>query len=508
MLDCNDTKIIQFGKYAYNANSYINTTIPKENATITKENATTTNEKENEYKPELSPEQQYTLNTIMSGANVFVSGPAGVGKSLVIRETYKWAQDVGVKIQVTALTGCASITVGCGATTIHSWSGIRLGKEPIETIVRRIVRNSKLRNNWTTTRILVVDEVSMMSKKTFDLLDQVGRLVRGKRNLPFGGIQLIFSGDFYQLSPIPDADDTTPGKDSGRFCFESDNWNATFAIENQIQLTTIFRQTDPVFQQLLSDARRGVCSPTSIAILTDRLNAVFEPNKFNGLQPTEIFPTRNQVASHNSIQYSKLSGSEQVYLCTRRTDCTNWINDCDTFSDTETAVIKDATVQMKTNEVDFLLTNTLCVEELKLKLGAVVMCTVNLDLAKGICNGSTGIVKRLGTVPTVKFWNGVEITIPMHWWQSPAIPCSAVGQIPLVLAWSMTIHKTQGITVPHANIDIGKKVFTDGQAYVAMSRVRTLDGLFLSSFLPERITANAIVTKYYNSLPVIEYEFE
>ena len=459
----------------------------------------------------LSAEQQYVIDTVKTGTNVFISGPAGVGKSLVIRHIHEWATSQGPKskIQVTALTGCASLMVGCGATTIHSWSGIRLGRESVDTIVQRIVRNKRLHTNWTKTRILVIDEVSMLSAKVFELLDRVGRKVRGKPLHPFGGIQLVLSGDFYQLSPIADATDDTG--DSGRFCFESSTWNTVFPQNNQIQLTTIFRQTDPVFQALLTAARCGNCSPEHAAVLFARCNAIFDPDKYNGCQPTEIFPTRNQVDGFNNAQYNKLTSDEHKYLCIRQTDCKLWLNKGDAFTMDESSANRAATLQDKEHELEFMLGNAPCTADLKLKIGAAVMCVVNLDLTSEICNGSVGIVVRFTTVgdlPVVKFWNGVEMTIPMHWWQSPTTPCVAVGQIPLALSWAMTIHKTQGASLPLVKMDIGKKIFAEGQSYVALSRARSLDGLFLSSFIPERIRANPKVIEFYNSLPIIECEYE
>jgi ATP-dependent DNA helicase PIF1 len=152
-------------------------------------------------------------------------------------------------------------------------------------------------------------------------------------------------------------------------------------------------------------------------------------------------------------------------------------------------------------------------EVLELKVGAVVMCTVNLDMDNGICNGSQGIITSidetaLGNYPVVKFTNGVERTITPHYIQSEEYPSVSVGQVPLCLAWAMTIHKIQGATLAMASIDVGGQIFEYGQTYVALSRVQSLDGLYLSAFNSYKIRANQQVIRFYASLPELDYKIE
>jgi len=188
----------------------------------------------------LSAEQKYAFAKFAKGHNIFVTGPGGTGKTRLIQFMVEYMNYIGKSHQVCALTGCAATLLNCKAKTIHSWSGVRLAKGNPEDIIRRVIRNKSYTKSWRGVEVLIVDEVSMMSRKMFDLLDQIGRSIR-KQLKPFGGIQLVFTGDFFQLSPIPDQDDPL----SGEFCFQHPKWEKTFKQADCIELKTFFRQTDP-----------------------------------------------------------------------------------------------------------------------------------------------------------------------------------------------------------------------------------------------------------------------
>ena len=163
---------------------------------------------------ELSKEQQFAFDKYLQGKNVFITGPGGSGKSALIRKIYIHSYNINKSIRVTALTGCAAILLNCKATTLHSWAGIGLGIGSQDSIIQKIKRNKFAYAIWKATDILVVDEVSMLSRKLFDLLNAIGKSLR-KNNKPFGGIQLLFSGDFYQLPPVGDKDEP----ETMQFCF-------------------------------------------------------------------------------------------------------------------------------------------------------------------------------------------------------------------------------------------------------------------------------------------------
>jgi ATP-dependent DNA helicase PIF1 len=201
---------------------------------------------------ELSREQQIAFDKYVQGHNIFITGPGGTGKSALIKKIYSHAYSQFKDIHVTALTGCAAVLLNCKAKTLHSWAGIGLGNGTIEQLVLKIKKNKFAKALWKQTDILVVDEVSMLSLKLFNMLNQIGKAVRGNMK-PFGGIQLIFSGDFFQLPPVGDKDEP----DTQQFCFESDDWNSVFHRDCQIQLIKIFRQTDELYSNILNQIREG-----------------------------------------------------------------------------------------------------------------------------------------------------------------------------------------------------------------------------------------------------------
>ena len=170
----------------------------------------------------LDSKQLNVLDQFKRGKNIFMTGPAGTGKSYLIKIIKKCCETMGKKYQVTALTGCASLLLNCNAKTLHSWSGIGIGNGDLDLILRRIRRKKGVSKRWKNIDVLIIDEVSMMSKKLFEILDYVAKEIR--RDLdPFGGIQLIFSGDFYQLPPVGNSE-----TDEGKFCFESNLWEMAF----------------------------------------------------------------------------------------------------------------------------------------------------------------------------------------------------------------------------------------------------------------------------------------
>lgn len=461
----------------------------------------------------LSCEQQYAFAKFAQGRNIFVTGPGGTGKTRIIQFLVEYMNSIGKTHQVCAMTGCAAVLLNCKAKTIHSWSGIKLGKGPIEDTVKRVMRNRCLVKVWKEIEVLVVDEVSMMSRKMFELLDQIGRATR-KGTKPFGGIQLIFTGDFFQLSPIADYDDPS----TGDFCFQHPRWSATFRPEDCVELQTFFRQRDPAYIQLLQEIRHGKISEESIYILEQRVlrGGLTAPLK-NGVSPTKLFPVRAKVDFINNTTYAKLAGDEQVYHFNISTTAKAHIDSGTPLTPEEIYKCGELTTEQMNYEVESLTASMQTDKTVRLKIGALVMCTANLDVDRGICNGSQGIVIDFvetvsaidgssSIVPLVKFSNGVTMRVGSHQRQCEEYPCIIVAQVPLCLAWALTIHKIQGATLDTAEMDIGKSVFAAGQTYVGLSRVKTLDGLYLSDFNPTRIRADPIVVEFYSSFPKVGSE--
>lgn len=439
---------------------------------------------------ELSLEQQISFDKYIQGHNIFITGPGGTGKSALIKMIYKHAYSHFKDIQVTALTGCAAVLLNCKAKTLHSWAGIGLGNGTIEQLVTKIKKNKFAKALWKCTDILVVDEVSMFSLKLFNLLNEIGKVIRGNQR-PFGGIQLIFSGDFFQLPPVGDYLEP----DTQRFCFESDDWNSVFHRDCQIQLVKIFRQTDEIYSTILNQIREGKIRRKSNDLLMQYVGRPLNSNLV--AEPTKLYPTRNKVENINNTKMSALIGEAKEFSIKYVKDVemtkSERITRCD-FSE------KDIQI-----ELDFLASNLICDKELKLKIGSQVMCIINIQSDSGleVCNGSQGIVTCFCEVtgcPNVKFNNGIDRIMEKHIWTSDKIPGIGVAQVPLILAWALTIHKSQGATMDAAEIDVGSCIFECGQTYVALSRVKNLDGLYLTSFDATRIRINKKVKEFYDSL--------
>ena len=455
---------------------------------------------------QLSDEQQIIIAKCIRGDNMFVTGSGGCGKSLIIRvlkniyipskniddikhiiDNYR---DIEYRnIQVCALTGVASVLLQCSAKTIHSFSGIGISTSSNEQILKKIKNSSFYRKNWRETDILIIDEVSMMSQHMFELLDYLGKNVR-RNNKPFGGIQIIMFGDFFQLPPVSkDAED----KLRKNFCFESELWFETFSPQNNMELVKIFRQSDENFKKILNQIREGKIRRNVNDFL---LNYVNRDKTLEIIQPTKLYPKRSQVDYINSFEINKLDGEINEYEIT---------NILDLPMTEKQRILRNLFTQEQIEiEFNYLQGNIPCEKKISLKIGSQVMCVVNLNLndENTICNGSQGIILRFdeNNNPVIKFSRGFVHTMLPYVWASETIPGIGVRQIPLILAWALTIHKSQGATMDAIEVDAGSGIFECGQTYVALSRVKSLEGLYLSAFDVTRIKVNRKVQEFYERM--------
>jgi len=455
----------------------------------------------------LGKEQKYAFEKFKQGENLFITGPGGTGKTRLIHSLVDYMIMNDIKYQVCALTGCAALLLGQKSRTLHSWAGIKLAKGPIDGILRQVSKNKKAVSEWRKIKVLIVDEVSMMSKKIFELCEKLARLIR-KNERPFGGIQVIFTGDFFQLPPV--GNDNEP--ETSMFSFESEKWFQVFPLKNNIQLAQMFRQRDENYIKILLEIRKGQISEESKEILSKYVKRSFDKEAHNGAIPTKLFPVKSKVEYVNNAMFSKLENEEIVFDSIEKGNYTTYV---------ESNKLIEAQILMKClsltpeeieYEIDSMNRNINIEKKLRLKCGALVMCTFNIDLESGICNGSQGIIVDFKEssasdcahpgikMPVVLFSNGQKRVIPYQYYQNDEYPTIVVAQIPLCLAWALTIHKIQGATLEMADMDLGKSVFEYGQSYVALSRIKSLDGLYLSEFNPHRIKSNPIVCKFYDSL--------
>ncbi len=412
--------------------------------------------------------------------NVFVTGGAGVGKSHVLKEMVRRLRALGRRVTVTAATGIAALQIG--GTTLHSFAGAGAKENSRQKMIGGALANPEARRRWKETHVLVVDEISMISPVYLAAIDTIARRLRGIYNIAFGGIQLIFFGDFFQLPPVS----ASLGLSATLYCFETNAWHDT--IQKTIELKSAVRQVDGAFCELLDRVRTARLTLEDISLLRSREGATL--NVPEGVEPTRLFPHRKSANKVNCARLSELKTEERKY---------------EGFMARETYTRSSDVLSAAMIAMGMLCDNCPAPRELSLKVGAQVMLVVNLDPGAGLVNGSVGKVIGFAPIthfPTIAFSNGVCTDVGLYTWTSedPDGKWTATyRQFPLILAWAVTIHKCQGTTLDAAEMDL-ENVFEDGQAYVALSRLRSLDGLRLLSFDPKRVRANPRVVEYYRNM--------
>jgi ATP-dependent DNA helicase PIF1 len=409
-------------------------------------------------------DQRRAIELAVTGKSFFLTGAGGTGKSYVIRGIIEALNREGKDVALTAMTGCAALLLGKGAKTLHSWAGIGLGKETAQVILSKIKKSFKPKKNWLSMDVLIIDEISMMTPDLFDKLDEIGRGMRKPTSrLPFGGLQIILVGDLYQLPPVTNMKEVA-------FVFESNVWKEV--IKHTVTLKTVHRQTDPVFLKVLDEARAGKLSQESIAILETRRNSEWKKLE---IKPTLLFTRRADVDEINLSQLKKCQGPDVTFKAKT------------VYSPTAFSM-HHATEQEKAWALEKMDKNGSYVPELTLRVGAQVMLLTNKDVEHGLVNGSRGVIERFcdgpEPLPMVKFRNGEVIIIEKASWASEDLEGYNREQIPLRLAYAVTIHKAQGATLDCALIDIGDNTFEYGQAYVALSRVKSLESLYIWDLSP------------------------
>ncbi len=385
--------------------------------------------------------QQEALNILKSGANVFLTGEPGSGKTHTIREYVNYLQDRGVDPAITASTGIAATHIH--GMTIHAWSGIGIRRTLTDWDLDQITSNEYVVKRVNTARVLIIDEISMLSGKTLDMVNAVCKEVR-KNSEPFGGLQVVLVGDFFQLPPIGDE-----GREP-EFAFSSAAWKDLKPLV--CYLEEQHRQEDPMFLSILSAIRKGEIEQEHTNAIASRINEEAE-----GTENTRLFTHNADVDRLNDEALQSTPGETRTFVM-------------------ESAGSKAL--------VAALIRGCISPEVLPLKIGARVMCTKN-NSREGYVNGTLGTVVAFmkdSGYPVIETLGGYRLTIePQEWMiEENGKVRAKITQIPLRLAWAITIHKSQGMSMDAAVIDLGS-AFTFGQGYVALSRVRTLQGIQLLS---------------------------
>ncbi|KAI9391171.1 hypothetical protein POPTR_007G054500v4 [Populus trichocarpa] len=421
---------------------------------------------------EWAQEQKNIFSHVHRGASVFITGSAGTGKTVLLKHIIDILKDVHgkSKVFVTASTGIAACALQ--GQTLHSFASIGIQNADSGTLLDKVKMNKHACKRWKKAKALVIDEISMISADLFESLEYIARDIRGSE-VVWGGIQLIVCGDFFQLPPV-----IKQQKLSGKeFAFEADCWNASFDL--QVELTQVFRQSDPRLIKMLQGIRKGETDAEDLQLLEESCSM----NKQDSLV-VWLYPRINDVEKVNEERMKSLGESTVTYAAA------------------------DSGLEHRKKQ----LNQGIVPDQLVLCVGARVMLIMNLNIERNLCNGATGTVTGFVPVedknarksdilfPQVKFDRGPEILIEPQKFEifEGDIVVAWRYQIPLILAWAISIHKCQGMTLDHAQTDLSR-AFGYGMVYVALSRVRSLEGLHLSGFTPSKIKAHPKVLLFYKS---------
>lgn len=396
--------------------------------------------------------QSQALKILQSGANVFLTGSAGAGKTFLLNQFIDYLKSKKIKVGVTASTGIAATHLN--GRTIHSWAGLEIERALTDKQIKKKLKRDELVERISDAQVLVIDEISMLDADRLDLVDRMCRAVKNPFS-PFGGIQVVLCGDFFQLPPVGEG---------SRFAFNAFSWkHSDFQV---CYLDEQFRQDDARFLDILNSIRANGAGTAEIEFLKTRLYQ----NVAHADRPTKLYTHNANVDTLNDYELGRLPGEEQVYRLTERGP-------------------KEL--------VAFLKKNYPAPIELKLKVGAVVMFVKN-NYDAGYVNGTLGTVVDFDEdgLPVVKTKNAEKIVAKYASWnvEDDDTILASIRQVPLRLAWAITVHKSQGMSLDAAEIDLSRS-FERGMGYVALSRVRSLSGIRLMGINEMALKVSEAVVK-------------
>ena len=408
----------------------------------------------------LNFEQESALNSFKTGKNIFLTGPAGTGKSVTLNKIKEFCIHSSKHFGITATTGTAAFILG--GKTLHSFLGIGLAKESAEELFKFV--RYKLPHVATRLReceVLIIDEISMLDAELFDKISDYLKYIR-KSNKPFGGLQLVLTGDFCQLEPV-----------SGDYCFKANEWN-------ELKLKTVYlhklirQDGDLIFQNILSKVRYGKCTTKIYELLSE-----LKTKEFGEIKPTILYPRNFDVDKINKLESEKLitSGAKKQDYPLEYPKSKN----------------KEKTQRwIKSLDIPELV--TFCV-------GDQVVVTTNIDQETGIVNGTRGVILDVKARSVlIKRINDEQVYIKYHTSTNAEDSNLSVSFIPLKHAYALSIHKSQGMTLDAIEIDIGSKIFAAGQAYTALSRAQNLNSVKVKSISMTSFIVNPDVLTFYKEI--------
>ena len=389
--------------------------------------------------------QSKALEILKSGRNIFLTGSAGTGKTYVLNQFVQHLKDCKIEVAITASTGIAATHIK--GMTIHSWTGMGIKQTMNGKEIDNIKRDKRLNKQLNKAKVLIIDEVSMLHQDQLNTIHDILTYVRDDSKA-FGGMQVVLCGDFFQLPPIDKFN--RPSKD--KFAFMSSAW--VFAGFNICYLTEQYRQTNNKLTKILDEIRSASVSQKSI----DLLNSITDTTFKSGIEPTKLYTHNFDVDKINNLELVKLKGKSRFFKAKTSGD---------------KKILKNLEKQILTPK------------EMQLKVGAKVMFIKN-NPEKEFINGTLGEIIKYSTLgfPVVKTIDNIEITASTEEWtidNEIGTTIASFKQIPLRLAWAITVHKSQGMTLDAAELDL-RKTFEKGQGYVALSRLKDINRLRLLGF--------------------------
>ncbi len=399
--------------------------------------------------------QTTALNILKSGKNVFITGSAGTGKTYLLKQYIRYLKERRVYPTIVAPTGIAASHLG--GQTIHSFFALGIRESIDESYVEFMMEKKYLKSRFAKLRVLIIDEVSMVSPELFTSMDLVLRGFKGV-DAPFGGVQVVLSGDFFQLPPV------SKEPKEKRFAWQSPSWR-----ELDLQtcyLQEKFRQDDSRLIDVLDDIRSGNISEATNKALEERMNVSLP----EGAKVTQLYTHNADVERINLAELNKLEGKEKLYVYEAKGSAKN---------------------------IEKIFKSSLVLEELRLKKGALVIFIKNSPDGEYV-NGTTGVVQSFSPIdnmPIVITTEGRKVKLELEEWSlenDSGKVVATVSQVPLCLAWAITIHKSQGMTLDAAQIDLSK-TFEVGQGYVALSRIKSIEGLSLLGINPMALRVDPLI---------------
>ncbi len=422
----------------------------------------------------LNTAQRTALDTVLAGKSIFLTGSPGTGKSYTLKEIIKSLKDANKNIAVTSSTGCSAVLIN--GQTIHSYMKMGVNNQKVEDIVMSLKKYRNRFQSLYNLEVLIIDEISMIDNSTLQKISDIFQQIKRNKR-PFGGIQIIFVGDFCQLAPV-----------TGDYAFNTSLWNDLDLT--YIQLTESIRQKDDqLFQDILEEARFGKLSAESFDILKSLEDTTFSP----GMMPTKLYSLNANVNHINTNEFVQLyKKTHSIYPKDAKViDCHAEQYGIEYNSDTDIFRYHPMTNDPRIRKEDYVI---------DLYKGLYVIVTRNLNFEKGIINGTTGIITTLTpNLIVIKMTNNQKCTITYHKDVNDNNN-TFIKFMPIKLAYALSIHKSQGATLDAIEVDGSTYIFAPGQLYTALSRAKNLSSVKLINLDKDSFICHKDVKDFYEKI--------